>query len=243
MISLILGALFFLGLHMLLSGTSLRDRVVGAIGENAFRGLFGTGSLIGLVWMAMAYNTASSDPARMILWGGHAALFVTVDLLVLIAVFFVGAGLLTPNPTASGGEQLLTQGIEPRGILRITRHPFLWGILVWAFAHILSNGDMAGIVFFGTFAVLTFSGSRSIDAKRRKRFGENWARFEEQTSNIPFAAIVNGYAKINLAEIGAVKFLAAAALYIVFLYSHLWLFGVSPLPAGWSLPGFPWPLP
>jgi uncharacterized membrane protein len=33
------------------------------------------------------------------------------------------------------------------------RHPMLLGVLVWAFAHLLVNGDMASVVLFGGMGV------------------------------------------------------------------------------------------
>lgn len=57
-----------------------------------------------------------------------------------------------------------------RGIVRITRHPFL----------------------FGSLLVLAVGGTASIDAKRRRLFGEQWSQFAAVTSALPFAAIAAG---------------------------------------------------
>jgi uncharacterized membrane protein len=39
-----------------------------------------------------------------------------------------------------------------RGIQRVTRHPFLWGVAVWAFVHLIANGDVASLMLFGSGA-------------------------------------------------------------------------------------------
>lgn len=60
--NLIAAAVFFLAIHFGISGTRLRDRVVGAIGEKAYGGLFALASLVGLIWMARAYSHAPHVP-------------------------------------------------------------------------------------------------------------------------------------------------------------------------------------
>ena len=48
---------------------------------------------------------------------------------MLIALLFAVIGVSTPSPTRVGMESQLTQGPErARGMVRITRHPFLWGV-------------------------------------------------------------------------------------------------------------------
>jgi len=76
-----------------------------------------------------------------------------------------------------------------RAMLRVTRHPFLWGVAIWAVGHLLVNGDRASIVLFGGMLILAVSGTSSIDAKRRRKLGDKWDAYAAQTSNVPFAAI------------------------------------------------------
>ena len=60
----------------------------------------------------------------------------TLRLVVLVLTFFafelVAIGLTTPSPTATGGESLLRSADPAKGILRVTRHPFLWGVALWS---------------------------------------------------------------------------------------------------------------
>ena len=58
MISLISAAVFFDGIHFFISGTSLRGKIVGVIGERPFQGVFSLMSLIGIVWLSRAYRWA-----------------------------------------------------------------------------------------------------------------------------------------------------------------------------------------
>lgn len=47
-------------------------------------------------------------------------------------------------------ESKLAQGADiARGIVRITRHPFLWGVALWALVHFIVNGDLASVILSG----------------------------------------------------------------------------------------------
>lgn len=228
---LIAAAVFFAGIHLGIAGTRLRDVIVSAIGERAYLAVFSLASLGGIVWLAMAYNRASVETFTLLWaaepWWRHAAMGV-----IALASFFVVLGLATPGPTSVGQEALLDAPEPARGIHRITRHPFLWGVLLWALAHMAVNGDLASVIFFGTFALIALFGPPSIDAKRARKLGERWQAYAARTSNIPFAAILAGRNSLNLREIGVARPLAAVVVYLGLAHAHEALFGVSPFMAG-----------
>ena len=226
MISLILAAAFFVGIHVFISGTKLRDRLVAQLGAQGFQGFFSLLSLVGLAWLGSAYGRAPSID----LWGKALAFRPAAMVLVLLAFVFVGVGLTTTSPTAVGGEAQLDQAEAARGILRITRHPFLWGVALWALTHLILNGDAASLVLFGSLLLLALVGPLSIDAKRQRVFGSKWARFAAVTSNVPFVAIVQGRNVLKLGELGLWRIAVGLAAYVALLLSHHWLFGVSAFP-------------
>jgi uncharacterized membrane protein len=117
-----------------------------------------------------------------------------------------------------------------KGMLRITRHPFLWGVAIWAAGHLLVNGDRASIVLFGAMLLLALFGTSSIDAKRKRALGATWDGFAAQTSNVPFAAILAGKQKLSLGEIGWWRLALAVAIWAALLFGHPYAFGVSALP-------------
>ena len=226
MISLVLAAAFFVGIHVFISGTKLRDTLVAQLGAQGFQGFFSLLSLVGLVWLGIAYGRAPS----IVLWGKALAFRPAAMVLVLLAFVFAGVGLTTTSPTAVGGEAQLDQAEAARGILRITRHPFLWGVALWALTHLILNGDAASLVLFGSLLLLALVGPPSIDAKRQRLFGSKWARFAAVTSNVPFVAIVQGRNVLKLGELGLWRIGVGLAAYVALLLSHHWLFGVSAFP-------------
>lgn len=231
MTMLIAAAAVFIGLHLLIAGTRLRDAIVGAIGEGPYMGLFSLASAGGIVWLALSYNAAFAAGSD-VLWDfgpsvSHLGI-VVVGLAFLLGV----SGLLTPNPTSVGQEAAAAR--EPTGILRITRHPFLWGVALWAAFHVAANGDAASVLFFGTFLVLAVLGTFSIDAKRARKMGVAWAPFANKTSNMPFAAILGGRNVLKLVEILTLRQAAAVGAFLALLFLHAWAFGASPFPGGWA---------
>lgn len=230
MTNLIAAAVFFLLLHLLVSGTRLRDALTGAIGEGAYQGLFVLASFAGLGWLIFAFGGARADPVNVAYWTVTPLTRHIQLALQLLALLFVVVGLATRNPTSVRQEGALDRPDLIKGMLRITRHPFLWGVAIWAAGHLLVNGDRASLVLFGSLLLLALFGTASIDAKRRRKLGDKWAPFAAKTSNVPFGAILAGRQSLKLGEIGGLKILAALAVYVVLLLAHPDLFGVPALP-------------
>jgi uncharacterized membrane protein len=223
MANLVAAVVFFLGIHFGVSGTALRARLVSLIGEKAFRGLFAITSIVGLIWLIRAYSTAPYIRT----WGRLTALEPFALPLMLIAALFVVIGVSTPSPTTAGMESQLTRGVQARGITRVTRHPFLWGVALWALVHLVINGDVAAALVFGSLLLLAVVGTSSIDAKRRDAYGAGWERFSLETSNVPFAAILQrrNHFWPALREIGIVRPLIAIAVFVALFLLHGRLFG------------------
>ena len=208
---------YFLLIHFGVSGTRLRDALTARLGEGPYRGLFSLASLAGLGWMIYAYRRAP----LIATWGLLPAFRPAAYVLVFIAFLFAVIGILTPSPTRVGMESRLDPQTA-RGMVRITRHPFLWGVGLWAATHLIVNGDVASLILFGTLLVLAIGGTASIDAKRRRKFPDRWPSFAQATSSVPFAAIARGGNRLTaaLTEIGVWRLLAALALYGAAFYLH-----------------------
>jgi uncharacterized membrane protein len=224
MLSLVLAAIFFTGLHLGVAGTTLRDRAIGTLGQNGYRGVFSLASVIGLAWLVAAYNRAPYVATwGMLEWWKPLAI-----ILMLPASLLVVIGLTTPNPTSVAQEGRLAQ--RPQGIVRVTRHPFLTGVGLWALVHLIGNGDVASLVFFATWAIVALAGTVSIDHKRQRLLGVAWESFAARTSIIPFAAIAAGRNRFVAGEIGLWRWGVALAAYALMLGGHAPIIGVSPFP-------------
>jgi uncharacterized membrane protein len=224
--SLIAAAVFFDAIHILIAGTELRWKITGRIGEEAFQAIFSILSLGGIVWLSRAYGRAE----YVELWGQVQAFRWVALIVMLIAFFFVVFAFASPNPTAVRGGAMLKEKDPARGVQRITRHPFLWGAALWSLVHLIFNGDLGSVIFFGTFLVLALLGPASIDRKRKRIYGADWDRFAAVTSNVPFLAIAQGRNSLMIGELGWWRIILVVAVYGFFLHMHQVLFGVSPLP-------------
>jgi uncharacterized membrane protein len=232
MTMLVCAAAAWLFLHFGVSGSSWRDALTARLGEGAYLGLYSLASIGGIVWLAMAYNGALAEgPAP--LWDLGPGVQHMGLIVVAIAFVFGLPGVLMPSPTGVGQGAIAGDPAAVRGVLRITRHPFLWSVALWAAFHLAANGDAASAVFFGTWLVLAVGGAYSIDAKRARALGPAWAGYARATSNIPFAAIFAGRQKLVLAELATWRQGVALILFAGALLAHHWLFGVSPFPGGW----------
>jgi uncharacterized membrane protein len=145
---LILGLVLFLGVHSVrIFANDWRTQVLAQRGEGAWKGLYSVLSVVGLVLVVWGYGMARQQP--VVLWVPPVATRHIAALLTLVAFI------------------LLTAPYVPRnGIKARLHHPMVLGVKVWAFAHLLANGNLADVVLFGSFllwAALSFRAARARD--------------------------------------------------------------------------------
>jgi uncharacterized membrane protein len=220
---LLLAALVWIGLHVGIAGTRLRDLVVARIGEAPFRGLFSVVSITAIIFLIRAWSVSPTQP-----------LWLTPDWLRwILVVVMLGAFLLfvasvsQPNPTMIGPSDVAAR--PPRGVIRVTRHPMLWSFAIWAVVHVIGNGDTASIVFFGAFLVTALAGMPSIDAKLARRDPAAWQALSATTSIVPFAAIVARRNRFVPREFGWLAPVLGVIAWAALLALHPMLFGVAPV--------------
>jgi uncharacterized membrane protein len=210
----------FLATHFI-SSTPLRPLLAQAIGERGYIVAYSLLAFATLGWMIWAYNRAPTEA----LWPG---LRLLPAILMPFAFVLAACGLLSRNPTAVGQAKALQTADPARGIIRVTRHPMMWGFILWSASHILARGDMKSTVFFGGFLVLAALGALLIDRRKEKTLGEDWQRFAKATSYFPFLAIAQGRNRFDAKEIGWRNPLIGLALYALFFWFHPMLFGARP---------------
>jgi len=226
MIDLITAALFFVGTHIGIATPPLRSEVIARVGEGIYRLLYSLVSIVALVWLIMAYRAAPTLP----FWTGG-GLASWLALLVMPAAFLLlVTAVLQPSPSAVGQAPDPDAPEPARGMLRITRHPLMWGIALWAGAHVLANPDAASLVFFGALGVLARGGAAAQDLRMSRANRPGWGIFVQRTSFVPFVAIAEGRQQLVWSEIGWPRLGLALALFAVLLLAHPWLFGASVWP-------------
>src|SRR3954451_18151497 len=143
---LILGLVLFLGIHAFTMARGPRARLRERLGEGAYKGFYSLVSVVGIVLSAVGFGRYRAagyipvwDPP---VWTRHLTL-----LLVWFAFVAFAAAYL------------------PGRIRSALKHPMLAGVKIWAFAHLLANGDLGSILLFGS--VLAWAVVARISTKRR----------------------------------------------------------------------------
>jgi len=147
---MIVGLVLFLGVHTLTTQRDLRARLVKAMGESGYKIMYMLVSLAGLaliVW-GFAHYRASG---WIEVWSPPRALKHLNIALMLPAVILVVAAYFRGR------------------IYTAVKHPMLAGVKLWAFGHLLANGDLGGIILFGSF--LAWAVFDRISLKRRADAG------------------------------------------------------------------------
>ncbi|RLQ23566.1 NnrU protein [Seongchinamella sediminis] len=126
---LTLGVLLWAVTHLLPSiSAPARAALVARIGENGYKGLFSLLTLAALALIIVGWRSID-QPGYLYtlpLWTRHLGM-----LLVLVAfILFVASG-------------------QPTRIKQYLRHPQLTGVILWAGAHLMMNGDARSLVLFG----------------------------------------------------------------------------------------------
>ncbi len=220
----LLASFAFVALHFVLSSLGVRSRGVAALGERAYLGVYSLLALAAFAWLVVEWRAAPYlelyAPPVWTRWIPNLVMPVAYTLLVM--------GYTIRSPTVAG----VTAGDDgPTGILRITRHPALWGFGLWGLSHLAANGDLRALALFGGIALLSFGGMAHIDARRRVTGGEAWARFAAASSTLPFAAILGRRQTWpTFAELGWWRVALGLGGWAMMLVLHGWLIGASPWP-------------
>lgn len=106
------------------------------------------------------------------------------------------------------------------GIIRITRHPQLWGQVIWCIAHTLWLGTSFMVVTsLGLIAHHCF-GVWHGDRRLTVRYGPAFLSVKERTSIIPFLAIIQGKQTLNLLEFLKPAYVGVAIFVGLFWWAH-----------------------
>ena len=223
---ILFAGVLFVGAHLGISSTPLRGKLVSAVGPGGYLGIYSLLALATIGYLVWLYGEV---PRYEYWWPLDPALYWVPKILMPVAFIFMLGGFMVKNPTAVGMEEVLSDPAQAEksvsGLLRITRHPFQWSVVIWAGSHIVANGDAVSVVFFSSFGALSLLGTVLLDRKKAAAIGADWEPFAAATSNIPFGAIVTGRNRLAIKEL-VVPVVVGLVAYGVIFWAHEWVSGV-----------------
>lgn len=182
---LIFGLALLIGIHLVPALPALRRNLVRRLGTGPYTGLFALFSLAGLALIVVGMGKVPFVPVYAPpSWGKSVVPLFMLPALILLA----GAYL-------------------PGNIHRLTPHPMLWGVVLWAAGHLLANGDRASLLLFGALGLYSLFAIRS--ANRRGAAKATTAVTMDR----------------DLIVIGV-----GLVLYVALVFLHPTLFGVAAIP-------------
>jgi uncharacterized membrane protein len=217
MSEVLVAGLLWLGTHLGISSTPLRGVLVSAIGQRGYLALYSLLAFASLGYLIWVYTEV---PRFDYLWLPDPALYWPAKLALPVALVLMVGGFMVRNPTMVGVTVSEAQARElATGVTRITRHPFQWAVVLWAVTHMMANGDWVSLIFFGSFAVLSFAGTFLMDAKKNRLADPGWLAYASVTSNVPCAAIVSGRNTLVVRELW-LPTVVGLILYALLYYFH-----------------------
>lgn len=204
--------------HLGLSSTPIRTRLTRTVGELGFQLLYSAVALVLFVPLVRTYFVWKH--AGIWLWQlerGPVLLWFVYIGMGLAFVLLLG-GILRPSPVSlrSGGSY------EPRGVMRITRHPVLMAVALFGLFHLLPNGRTTDLAFFGGFVLFTPIGAWHQD---RRKLANGDPRFKEFHAKTPFIPFAGRGALRGIAEFSPVAAVLGVAATVVLRYFHATWFG------------------
>jgi uncharacterized membrane protein len=150
MARLILGLAIFFGGHSIsLLALGWRNRVAERLGTRAWQGLYSVVALLGFYLLVTGYGAARSSDA--------------VVYAPPYGLRYLAAALMLPVFT------LALASVLPGRIRARTRHPLLLATMLWAVAHLLTNGSVADLLLFGGFLAWAVAVRVSLERTRALR--------------------------------------------------------------------------
>jgi len=187
---MIIGLVLFLGTHGIrIYADGWRSALIAKRGEATWQGMFSVISLVGFILIIWGYGDARVTTSVLWtppVWTKHLAALLILLSFVLITVAYV-------------------PGTKIKSMIG---HPMIVGVKLWAFGHLISNGNLVDVILFGAFLV--------------------WAILDFRTSRRRDKAAGTRYAVVGIQR-DAIAVVIGLGVGLVFaLYLHGMLIGVTP---------------
>ena len=209
--------LVFAVTHMGLSSAPVRSRLIAALGERAFLGVYSLAAFatfVPLVWLYFAHKHEGSllwylGASPVLRWIMYAGMALALSLLV--------AALARPSPAA-----IVPGKAEVGGVYHITRHPLFMAVGLYGLLHLLvARVNATELAFFAGFPLFAWAGCRHQDRRKLATGDEKFRRFHDETAFFPFTGpdALRGLREIRL------PLVIGIGLAIVLRVFHPQLFG------------------
>ncbi len=179
---LVAGLVIFFGVHIFSSFRAARLKMIQRLGEKPYKAVYSLLAVAGFILIVIGVGKAGQvilwKPAE---WGRYGAVWFMPFAFISLAASFI-----------------------PSNFQRFTAHPLLWSVTLWALLHLLANGNLAGLILFGSFGLYAVHAMSSQNAR-----GVRPSQFKRPLFND--AAVV----------------MSGLILYWLFLTFHAELFGVA----------------
>ena len=146
----ILGLVLFLGAHVFVSLRKNRAVLISSLGQGPYLGLFSVVSIVGIILIGYGFARYRVEGLIPLWYPPHWTRHIVVALMWPASIAVVAAYI-------------------PGNIKRVLKHPMLVGVKLWAIAHLCANGDLGGILLFGS--VLIWAGYDRATLKHRSDAG------------------------------------------------------------------------
>ncbi len=147
---MVVGLVLFLGAHVFTTRREARAKAIAQLGEGTYKLLYTVVALAGLALIVWGFGHYRHDGWIQV-WTPPKVLKHINLALMLPAVIMVVAAYIRGR------------------IYTALKHPMLAGVKLWAFGHLLANGDLGGIILFGS--ILAWAVFDRISLKRRADAG------------------------------------------------------------------------
>ncbi|SOC42140.1 uncharacterized membrane protein [Rhizobium subbaraonis] len=191
---LVAGIILFIATHLVRPfAPGLRAGLIARLGKPAFMALHGIVSLISLFMMAYGFVLARDGGGEMLYYPPVFMAHIALTLMLISTICLVSAFM-------------------PAGYIRSKlKFPALVAIKLWAFAHLLANGESYSVLLF--VAILAWAVILRISLKKRIAAGE---------ATLP--VFVSARYDVISVIVGALLYAA------IVLKLHEWLIGIRVLP-------------
>lgn len=141
----VLGLIIFYAPHLFSAvARNGRAAMIGRLGEAGYKGIYSAVSAVGFALIIIGWRNADTSVLYVApYWVVYAAYALTALAFIFLAAAYLPKGRLAAA----------------------VKHPMLAGVKLWAFGHLIANGDVRSVLLFGS--LLAFAAFDRIAVARR----------------------------------------------------------------------------